>query len=347
MSIAGPGRADGLRVATFNTELSRKGPGLLLRDILKGDPQVEAVVRVIAAVAPDIVLLQGIDHDHEGAALAALSDRLKRAGAGFAFGFSAPPNSGRRTGLDMDGDGRPGTPRDAQGYGHFTGQGGMALLSRYPIDDEGLRSFTEMLWKDLPGATLPMVDGQPFPGAAAVSIQRLSSVAHWDVPVITPTGRLHLLAFHATPPVFDGPEDRNGLRNRDELRLWQLYLQGALGMDPPKNLVLLGDANIDPQDGEGRRDVIRALLRDPALIDPRPSSLGGRSAADARHRGDPGLDTVAFEGPGALRVDYVLPGSHLTVTGAGVFWPAPGDPLAAVAQQASRHRLVWVDLALP
>ena len=30
-----------LRIATFNAELSRKGSGLLLRDILKGDKQVE------------------------------------------------------------------------------------------------------------------------------------------------------------------------------------------------------------------------------------------------------------------------------------------------------------------
>ncbi|MGB3244167.1 MAG: endonuclease/exonuclease/phosphatase family protein, partial [Sulfitobacter sp.] len=45
--LAGPLRAEQptLRVATFNTELARKGPGLLLRDILKGDdPQITAVI---------------------------------------------------------------------------------------------------------------------------------------------------------------------------------------------------------------------------------------------------------------------------------------------------------------
>ena len=52
-------------------------------------------------------------------------------------------------------------------------------------------------------------------------------------------------------------------------------------------------------------------------------------------------------GPGNLRVDYVLPSATLAVSGAGVFWPAPGDPAAGVAATASRHRLVWVDIVLP
>ncbi|MCP1168405.1 hypothetical protein NHG85_07675, partial [Limimaricola sp. ASW11-118] len=52
------------------------------------------------------------------------------------------------------------------------------------------------------------------------------------------------------------------------------------------------------------------------------------------------------EGPGNLRVDYVLPSrAGLTVTGAGVVWPEGGD-LAEAAARASAHRLVWVDLLL-
>ena len=35
---------------------------------------------------------------------------------------------------------------------------------------------------------------------------------------------LHVLASHPTPPTFDGPEDRNGRRNHDEIRFWADYI---------------------------------------------------------------------------------------------------------------------------
>ncbi|MHC0052222.1 endonuclease/exonuclease/phosphatase family protein [Actibacterium sp. D379-3] len=341
-------------MATYNTELSRKGPGLLLRDIAKGDdPQVTAIVSVIAGARPDILLLQGIDYDHGGAALAALAGALAGAGIDYPYRFAAVPNAGQRTGFDHDGDGTTDGPRDAQGYGRFTGQGGLALLSRYPIDAGAVRDFSGLLWADLPGATLPQVAGALFPDAAVYGVQRLSSVAHWDVPVRVAGTRLHLLAFHATPPVFDGPEDRNGLRNRDELRLWQLYLDGALSVPPPDGpVVVLGDANLDPLDGEGRHAAMAALLADSRLRDPMPHSAGGRAAGqagvNAAHAGDPGLDTADWDdaGPGNLRTDYVLPAAGLTIVGAGVVWPEAGAPGADAVTAASRHRLVWVDLRL-
>ena len=59
---------------------------------------------------------------------------------------------------------------------------------------------------------------------------------------------------------------------------------------------------------------------------------------------DPPIDLT----PGNMRVDYVLPSAGLTVTGAGVFWPAPGedgfqfwDNTAALAPTA-----VWSGLIL-
>ena len=35
---------------------------------------------------------------------------------------------------------------------------------------------------------------------------------------------VHFLVSHPTPPVFDGPEDRNGTRNFDEIRFWADYI---------------------------------------------------------------------------------------------------------------------------
>ncbi len=343
--MAGTAGADTLRIATYNVELSRKGPGLMLRDILGGaDPQVAAVLEVIRAADPDVLLLTGFDWDAGGAALGAFAER---AGA-YPFRFALRPNTGLATGLDMNGDGRTGDATDAQGYGRFTGADGMALLSRVPVDAGAARAFTGMLWRDLPGAELPQVDGKPFPSEAAQAAQRLSTVAHWDVPLIVGERRLHLLAFNATPPVFDGPEDRLGLRNRDEIRIWSLYLDGKLDDPPPDApFVILGDANLDPADGEGRHEAVAALLARADLHDPAPRSAGGAAAADARQRGDPALDTAAYpKAPGNLRLDYVLPSRGLAVADAGVWWPAPGAPGADDAAAASRHRLVWVDIAL-
>jgi hypothetical protein len=206
------------------------------------------------------------------------------------------------------------------------------------------------LWRDLPGATLPIVDGQPFPSAEVQAMQSLSSTGHWAVPILPDAGPpLTLLVWAATPPVFDGPEDRNGLRNRDELRLWQVYLDGDLG-PPATDFVLMGNANLDPADGSGLHDAMAGLLADPRIQDPQPSSAGGLAAADSGQAGDPALDTADWpdDKPGNLRVDYILPAAGLRVTGAGVFWPAPDDPNAALLGSdglaAGPHRLVWVDL---
>ena len=56
---------------------------------------------------------------------------------------------------------------------------------------------------------------------------RLSSKSHWDVPVRVGAAVIHFLVCHPTPPVFDGPEDRNGARNSDEIRFWSDYIAGA------------------------------------------------------------------------------------------------------------------------
>lgn len=346
MLVAGGAPADILRIATFNTGLERDGPGLLLRDILTDkDPQVAAVVQVIAQVTPDILLLQGVDHDHDLHAVRALRDAIAQSGPHYPHIFALPPNSGQPTGLDLNGDGRLGGGADAQGYGAFSGQGGMAILSRYPIDRAAVRDLSGLLWRDVPGALLPVMEGKPFPSEEAQAIQRLSSVGHWIVPVRAPGGRIGLMAFHAAPHVFDGPEDRNGRRNHDEIRLWQHVLDGALGPAPKARFVILGGATVDPVDGGGRKGAIRALLADPRVRDPRPMRPGPVPPVPGA-KGDPRLHTVDWPapGPGPLRVDYVLPSADWTVRAAGVHWPPKGTPGHEAAMTASAHRLVWIDL---
>jgi hypothetical protein len=321
-----------LRVALWDAGLSRDGPGLLLRDLGRENPQIAAVAEVLDAAAPDILVLTGTDADAAGITLRALQDRF-----GFALGLAPLGNAGRATGIDMDGDGRTNTARDTQGYGEFTGDGSIAVLARAGLDLALERDFTELLWRDLPDALLRP---ETLPTAAA-EIQRLSSTSHW----LLRAGPLRLMVYAATPPVFDGPEDRNGRRNHDETALWLHLLEGRLGAVPEGPLVLMGKTNIDRADGDGRPDALAALIAHPRLQDPAPRSTGAVAVANPGHAGDPALDTADFDdpAPGNLRVDYILPSSDLQVRDAAVIWPEEGS----VAAAASRHGLVWVDLVVP
>ncbi|MCX7558420.1 endonuclease/exonuclease/phosphatase family protein [Sulfitobacter sp. F26204] len=287
----------------------------MLRDILAGtDAQINAVLAQITNARPDVIILQGIDYDMQNLALAALAQE-----ADYPHHFSAPPNAGRMTAYDMDGDGNTGGPGDAQSYGHFYGQGSMALLSKYPVLLHDVQDHSEMLWQNLPHALSPETDGLPYPSAKARAVQRLSSHGHWVIPIDHPTlGPVTILAYHAAPPVFDGPEDRNGKRNHDETAFWSHYLDGAFGPSPEARFILMGGANLDPDRGEGRSIAMRNLLNDPRLQDPLP-----------------GQPTVTFAQTGPMRVDYVLPSADWKVADAKVVMADP---------TASRHSLVWVDL---
>lgn len=322
----------------------------MLRDLTAGDdPQVLAALAAVAVAAPDILVLTQFDHDADLAALGVFVDLLAERGVDLPHAYAVQSNAGLATGLDMDGDGTVGEARDAQGYGRFSGAGGLAVLSRWPIDSGAVRDLSGLLWRDVPGAVMPDVGGVPFPSPEAAAVQRLSSTGHWIVPVQVPGGMVELMVWSATPPVFDGPEDRNGLRNRDELRLWTAVLDGQLGAPPGDHFVIAGNANLDPADGEGLREAMAAFLADPRLTDPMPESAGGAAAADPAQAGNPALDTAdwAETGPGNLRVSYVLPAVAWEVAGSGVLWPAPDAAMALSAEDliaAGPHRLVWVDL---
>ncbi len=329
LALSLPAQSQPLRIATYNVELQRDGPGLLLRDLARGkDPQIAAVLDVIATADADVLAIQNFDYDLTGEALSILAKA-----ADYPHYFALRPNAGMPTGLDMDGDGKLGGPADAQGYGRFSGHGGMAILSRYPILTDSVQDLSDLLWKDVPDALLPVTADGHFPSADALAVQRLSTTGHWIVPIDVPKGQFDLMTFHASPPVFDGPEDRNGRRNHDEIRLWQQVLDGDIGTPPVDRFVIAGDANLDPDDSDGIRSAIVNLLADMRLQDVRPTGAAGTDTVDW-------ADPV----PGNLRVDYVLPSIHWAVLDSGVMWPAADDPEARTVATASRHRLVWVDL---
>lgn len=349
---------DTLRLVFWRVDLQTTGPGLALRDIRARASRALQVSQLVAHLDPDILVLSGLDQDLRLVTLGALRDLMAEHGVDYPHLFAPPGNAGLRTGLDLNGDARRETPDDAQGYGIFPGQKGLALLSRYPIDLQSTSDFTSFLWAALPRNTSPHATNGSMADAAVHDVQRLSSTSHWDVAVDLGSGRrLQLLAWQAGPPAFGG--DRNRARNRDETAFWLAYLDGHLPMqmrDAP--FVLIGGSNLDPFDGDGDGAVMQAVLSHPRVQDPQPSSLGALASAQsdprsAMHLGPHALDTVEWpqaNGPGNLRVSYILPMTGLHVRQAGVFWPAPDDPLVELlgteTTSPSRHRPVWVDLDL-
>tara|TARA_R110002074_G_scaffold88730_5_gene195429 strand:+ start:1803 stop:2888 length:1086 start_codon:yes stop_codon:yes gene_type:complete len=323
-----PGR---LRIALWHTGLGRRGPGLFLQDIRREAPDILAAYDTLVALAPDVLILLDMDFDHDGMALAAFADALAGAGLDLPYRFAPRPNTGMATGVDMDGDGRLGTADDAQGWARFAGSGGIALLSRWPLDIGTLRDNSTYLWRDLPGTQLPMQGGQPFPNAAVFDIQRLASTGAWEIGVTAPGQRLTVMTWHAGPPAFGGAQARNRLRNAAENDFWRLRLDGALGPAPQTPFVLLGDANLDPARGDGDGAVISRLLAHPSLQDPAPT-------APLPPAGVPPDATANWpDGPGALREQYLLPSADLRVLDAGVIWP----------DETATHALLWADLAWP
>lgn len=363
-----------VRFATYNASLNRAHEGELLADLSEpGDEQASKVAEVIQRNRPDVLLINEFDYVPGYKAVDAFRENyleVSQHGARpieYPYAFTAPVNTGVPTGYDLNNDGQVGGPGDAQGFGFFEGQYGMLVLSKYPIDRANVRTFQYFRWKDMPGALLPDDPSTPEPAdwysPAELDVLRLSSKSHWDVPIEIGDETVHFLVSHPTPPVFDGPEDRNGRRNHDEIRFWADYVtpgQGGYiyddsgeygGLVAGESFVIAGDQNSDPKDGDSVPGSAQQLLNAPRVHDPRPGSAGGvlaskrQGGANRTHEGHPRLDTADFgdDAPGNLRVDYVLPSEDLRTLRSQVFWPVPHSDLARL-NDASDHHMVWVDL---
>ncbi|GAA1974183.1 endonuclease/exonuclease/phosphatase family protein [Microbacterium pumilum] len=371
-----------LRVATYNLSLNRGAAGQLVTDLSTGgNAQAQTVAEVIQRTDPDVILLNEFDYVADGRAVDLFRSnylQVSQHGATpvtYPYAFVAPSNTGVPSGFDLNNDGTVGGGDDALGFGLFEGQYGMVVLSKYPIRTDHVRTFQKFLWKNMPGALLPDDPSTAAPAdwftPAELDVVRLSSKSHWDVPIRVGKHTIHVLAAHPTPPTFDGPEDRNGRRNHDEIRFWADYIAPSKsryivddagrrgGLRLTDSFVILGDQNADPVDGDSVDAAIDQLLDSRRLQDPRPTSAGAPEAAglqggaNATHLGNPKYDTADFAdtAPGNLRADYVLPSLALRVVRSGVFWPTQSDPLSRLTGvfpfPSSDHRLVWVDVRVP
>ena len=360
------------RLALLNTALSQKQPGKLHAILDKPSPKVKRLRDLLQALKADILILLEVDFSANKASAIATSELLKfnnkyLGNLNYTEFFLAPFNTGIQKGYDLDQDGFLNEPEDALGYGRFPGQYGMGVLSRLPINAQTTRQFRTFPWSSLPDtkriANIFPID---FP---------LSSKSHWDIVLRWQQTDIHLLVSHPTPPVFDGPEDRNGRRNNDEILFWHHYItqhspptcckddRGYTAHIPPQHpFIIAGDLNNDPNDGEGDKRAIKTLLSHPRLqqIEP-PASKGGIHASlyqkglNLTHRGNPAWDTADFadragRGPGNLRVDYILPSQEFQIHQQGIFWPKPDEAgyhfIGTSGRKISDHRLIWMDLSL-
>ncbi len=360
---------ESLRIATYNASLYGKAAGEIrarLSDAV--DTQAEKVAAIIQTVRPDVLLINEIDYDAGGETAKLLAEKFFAVAQGdrepieYPYVLAAPSNTGVDSELDLNNNGRTGEPNDCWGFGLYPGQYSMAVYSRFPIDQKSIRTFQHFLWKDFPAALRPVdpATKQPYYDDKTWNVLRLSSKNHIDVPIAVGGSTLHVLASHPTPPVFDGAEDRNGCRNHDEIRFWVDYLAGPSsthlvdddgnngGIEQHEVVVIMGDLNADPADGDGRQDAIRSLLGHARLQDAMPASAGGVEAAKTSgdEDGDPKQDTASFGRNGNMRVDYVLPSRKLKVKNTGIFWPSRDDEDRNLVS-ASDHRMVWIEVEIP
>jgi hypothetical protein len=386
-----------IRFATFNASVNRNAAGQLLADLQTGtDPQLRNVAEIIQRARPDVLLVNEFDfYPDEQAARLFQRNYLSVSQHGakpiaFGFRFVKPSNTGIASGKDLDNDGQvvttPGTGaygNDAFGFGEFPGKFGLAVFSRLPIDLHRARTFRLFRWKDMPGALLPDDPATAAPrdwySPDELDVFRLSSKSHWDLPIeVGHRRRVHFLVSHPTPPVFDGPEDRNGTRNHDEIRFWADYIDPSAsgyiyddngrrgGLGRGEHFVIAADMNADPLDGDSTAGAIQQLLDNPRInTSVTPTSPGGPEQAvlqdqiNSAHKGNPAFDTADFAdtSPGNLRADYVLPDRFTKITGSFVFWPRSSDPLFGLVGlfdpallpngngfPSSDHRLVAVDV---
>ena len=366
-----------VRIATFNVSMEAlnyidyqrgKKPKLtgkeLQHALQNGHQQIKNIAEIIQRVNPDILLLNEFDFtDDQGKNIQLfINDFLAKSQQGqtaiqFNYFFQHPVNTGVLAKNDLNGDNKITLPDDTYGFGYFPGHFGMALLSKFPIDNKNIRTFQHFKWKDMPGALKPVLPktNMPFYSAPAWQDFRLSSKSHWDIPVIINEQPVHILASHPTPPVFDGAENRNGRRNHDEIRFWLDYISvnndyiyddnnkyGGLQDNAP--FVIMGDLNASNTEGDAINSVMTQLLSHVNVQDHLPESLG--SILHSPDNKVAKYHTAHWR----MRADYILPSNNgWLITDSGVFWPTEEQPehrLINSRKASSDHRIVWLDLKL-
>jgi endonuclease/exonuclease/phosphatase family metal-dependent hydrolase len=383
LAYMAPAQSTQLKIATFNVSMEAlnyvpqqsdktvEASSQTLRKALESNhQQIRNIAEIIQRVNPDIILLNEFDNQENDGTNQHQSlktfikeyinkNQNDQSGVIYPYFYQGQVNTGVNSGVDLDGNGKKGElPGDGFGYGHFSGHFGMALLSKYPIDEAKIRTFQLFKWRDMPNAQQPIdpETSKPWFSKEAWQSMRLSSKSHWDIPVEVNGKIIHILASHPTPPIFDGPEDRNGKRNHDEIRFWADYIstekseyiyddKGSMGgMKSDQPFVILGDLNASNVDGDAMHSGISSLLNNKKIQDAMPKSKGAKLHTPENINA---LHHTAFW---RMRADYVLPSVlGFKIANSGVFWPTEKESTFRLIKDrsaSSDHRMVWLDLTL-
>lgn len=348
----------------------------------QGDEQAEAAARVIQEVDPDVLVVNELANNMQEATVDDsvptdrtnieafvdnyLSEPQEKNLEGIEYEYTLQPDS--NTGVlpeedyDFNKDGEFGRPGDAFGFGGYPGQYAFGIASKYPFDEDAIRSFQKFEWADMPDNLIPVAGDEGVVTESGedetaiylteeeLEVFRLSSKTHIDVPFDVDGATVHGLFSHPTPTVFDGANNFNGRWNHDENRFWADYVADADyisddsgengGLDGDASYVLLGDMNAGP--GDEPLDPATKFFVENDDFNTRnlPTSPGGAQLGNQ-------YATANFGGDGS-KVDWVLPSPDLSLRSSSVVWPsadANKRGLADDVRKASDHRLVWADIA--
>ncbi len=303
--------AESLTIAQWNANMSKKGPGLLIKELLENSSDFENDFLLIQKINPDVLILTNVDQDPQNWSADILSQSLK-----LPYYFTGPTNRGYQSGHDLDQDEKL-SANDAWGYGIFRGNHSMVILSKYPI--KLVHSFSNFKWSHLENAIPPTIDSKPYYSDKIWDEFPLFSSGLWQVEIADTT----FIIPYLTPPAFDGEVKYNQLRNRAELSWISNYISGASYVDDTGTeakitampFAIVGTLNVDPERGNGHKATIDALLKNPKINDFNEN----QTTVDWRD-----LEL------GEMRVSYILPSHHHSLIEQG-----------KIEMSASNHDLIW------
>lgn len=368
----------------MNAGLSEDEEGALAERLEGGqDEAAQMLARNIQKTRPDVLLITDIDTSTHVADIFKdqyLAEAQADGEAGskdlspldYRYVYAASTNAGVQSGADLNGNGSTGDAGDAFGVGHFEGQRSMILYSRYPIKQDEVRTFNDLIWSELPGNSL---DTEKY-SKLVRSVLPLNSTSLWDVPLDVDGETVHVVATGLTP---DQGEGADADRRLDQLRFLNMYLSdsddlrdltddaGAYGgLEQEANAVVLGALgpdleSLDENVGQKRQDAAEELetFLDSGELDvAKPSSAGAQCEDDASPQIRTILDFVCATqyatriGGGTSRSDYVAAANGSTVSKSGIeaaMSRAVAEKSSAGTSSASlagARRMVWADVTL-
>ncbi|SDK14283.1 Endonuclease/Exonuclease/phosphatase family protein [Ferrimonas sediminum] len=370
--------SDTIRFATYHADMEFSDYNQALSETGSGnEPRLQNVAEVIQRARPDVLLVTGFSgadglggEEYRKRALELfVSEYLNQAqdpdldAVSYPYLYLANSNSGIPVLDDLNKDGSaPGTlPFDAKGYGHYAGEKSFALLSRYALDENNVRTYRQLEWKRVPTA-----DGQQKPqdgsgndwfASETWNSLPLMDTNFVDIPMKLPDGRIvQLLATYLGEPAEVDASNRAYMRNRAQVEFVADYISQDYnsyivndddnsrrvtgGYDSSRPFVLMGNFYNDHEgawalgadgapsyraDSAAMRTLVNSstLHRFTGVNWEAPTSAAGVDYAQttASTHSMPGIIT----GLNALRNDYIMLEQQLKFVDQGIVWAQLGD----------------------